>query len=79
MNDADSDRYEVRLQGHLDHRWAPLFDGLILSQEDDGTTLLAGAVVDQAALHALLRKVRDLGLPLISVTQVSPQPQRKPR
>ncbi len=79
MNDTDTDRYEIRLLGHLEDRWAALFDGLSLSQESEGVTLLAGPVVDQAALHGLLRKVRDLGLPLISVTQVTTPPQRKPR
>ena len=65
-------RYEIRLKGHLDDRWAAWFDGLTLTREDDGTTLLAGPVVDQAALHGLLRRVRDLGLPLVSVSQVEP-------
>jgi hypothetical protein len=60
--------YEIRLRGHLDSRWAAWFDGLDLTQEGDGTTLIQGAVVDQAALHGLLQKVRDLGLPLVSVT-----------
>ena len=62
--------YEIRLQGHLDPRWAAWFDGLGLTHERDGTTVLRGPVVDQAALHGLLRKVRDLGLPLVSVTAV---------
>jgi hypothetical protein len=60
-------RYEIRLQGHLEPRWADWFDGLSLRQESDGTTVLSGSVVDQAALHGLLGKVRDLGLPLIAV------------
>ena len=64
--------YEIRLKGHLDDRWAAWFEGLILTREDNGETLLTGPVVDQAALHALLRKVRDLGMPLISVTRVRP-------
>jgi hypothetical protein len=59
--------YEIRLEGHLNARWADWFDGLTLTQEGDGTTLLSGPVVDQAALHGLLGKVRDLGLPLIAV------------
>jgi hypothetical protein len=62
--------YEIRLQGHLEARWAAWFDGLSLTHESDGTTTLHGTVVDQAALHGLLSKVRDLGLPLIAVTQV---------
>jgi hypothetical protein len=65
-------RYEIRLQGHLDARWATWFDGLGLTHEGDGTTLLHGTVADQAALHGLLSKVRDLGLPLVSVTRVGP-------
>jgi hypothetical protein len=64
-------QYEIRLQGHLGPRWAPWFDGLDLTIEDDGTTVLRGAVADQAALHGLLHKVRDIGLPLVSLTQVS--------
>jgi len=63
-------RYEIRLKGRLDARWATWFDGLSLSHESDGTTVLSGPVIDQAALHGLLSKVRDLGLPLISVTQI---------
>ena len=65
--------YEIRLKGHLDARWANWFGGLSLTYEGDDTTVLAGPVVDQAALHGLLRKVRDLGLPLVSVSQVEPQ------
>jgi hypothetical protein len=71
-------RYEIRLKGHLDSRWAAWFDGLSLSNESDGTTIIRGPVADQAALHGLLQKVRDLGLPLISVTQVPPGPARAP-
>ncbi|HZG78097.1 MAG TPA: hypothetical protein VEZ72_19755 [Paenibacillus sp.] len=62
--------YEIRLKGHLDARWADRFAGLRFAHDSDGTTLLSGPVVDQAALHGLLRGVRDLGLPLISVIQV---------
>jgi hypothetical protein len=65
-------RYEIRLKGHLDARWAAWFADLSLIRSSDGVTLLAGPVADQAALHGLLRKVRDLGLPLISVTRVEP-------
>ena len=64
--------YEIRIQGHLDQRWAGWFDGLTLTLEDNGDTLLTGRVVDQAALHGLLRKVRDLGMPLISVNRIKP-------
>ncbi|MEO3859975.1 hypothetical protein [Acrocarpospora sp. B8E8] len=71
----DPGRYEIRLKGHLDSRWAAWFDGLSLTNESDGTTVIHGPVVDQAALYGLLRKLRDVGLPLISVTQVeSDQP-----
>ena len=65
-------RYEIRLKGHLDARWAAWFDGLTLTNDSDGTTIIHGPVADQAALHGLLQKVRDLGLPLVSVTQVNP-------
>jgi hypothetical protein len=65
-------RYEIRLKGHLDARWATWFDGLTLATCSDGTTTIRGPVVDQAALHGLLHRVRDLGLPLISVTRLEP-------
>ena len=64
--------YEIRIKGHLDDKWAAWFEGLTLTLEENGDTLLAGRVVDQAALHGLLRKVRDLGMPLLSVTRVRP-------
>jgi hypothetical protein len=70
-------RYEIRLRGHLERRWAAWFEGLNLTHDSDGTTVLAGPVIDQAALHGLLRKVRDLGLPLVSVTQVDPTTQEE--
>jgi len=63
-------QYEIRLKGHLGARWTAWFDGLSLTQESDGTTVIRGSVIDQAALHGLLSKVRDLGLPLIAVTQL---------
>ena len=65
-------QYEIRLKRHLEARWTGWFDGLSLRHESDGTTVIHGSVLDQAALHGLLTKVRDLGLPLISVTQVDP-------
>jgi hypothetical protein len=71
--DREAGRYEIRLKGHLDSRWATWFDGLSLSSENDGTTIVSGVVADQAALHGLLHKVRDIGLPLISVTRVEPE------
>jgi len=64
-------RYAIRLKGHLDNRWAGRFESLTITLEDNGETLLTGPVVDQAALHGLLRTVRDLGLPLVSVIRVA--------
>ena len=61
--------YRIKVKGHLDRRWTEWFGGLTITLEDNGETLLTGQVADQAALHGLLRKVRDLGLPLISVTR----------
>jgi hypothetical protein len=72
----ESGRYEIRLKGHLDARWSAWFDGLTLARESDGTTVIAGPVVDQAALHGLLQKVRDTGLALVSVTHVEPTTNR---
>jgi hypothetical protein len=69
-------RYEIRFHGHLHSRWASWFDGLTVSAESDGTTLAVGPIADQAALHGLLRKLHDLGLPLLSVIGVgSEQPE----
>jgi hypothetical protein len=65
-------RYEIRLRGHLDSRWATWFDGLSITRCGDGTTVIHGQVADQAALHGLIQKTRDLGLPLISVTFAEP-------
>ena len=64
--------YEIRLQGHLDSRWSAWFDGMELVTRDDGTTVVRGPVTDQAALHGLLARLRDLGLPLVSVSQTNP-------
>ena len=66
----EAGRYEIRLTGHLDARWTAWFDGLAVSYQDDGTTVISGPVADQAALHGLLQRVRDLGLPLVSVERV---------
>ncbi len=63
-------QYEIRVTGHLSSRWAAWFDGLSLTRADDGTTVIRGPIVDQAALHGVLQKLRDLGVPLISVTQL---------
>jgi hypothetical protein len=76
---GEAGRYEIRLKGHLDTRWAAWFDGLALSREVGGTTLIHGPVVDQAALHGLLQKVRDVGLPLVSVQRVEPDQPDLPR
>ncbi len=64
--------YVIRIKGHLDDRWADWFGGLTITLEDNGETLLTGPVVDQAALHGLLRKVRDLGMELLSVNRIEP-------
>jgi hypothetical protein len=66
-------QYEIRVTGHLDSRWAAWFDGLTLTSVDDGTTVIHGPIVDQAALHGVLQKLRDIGVPLISVTQLDPK------
>ena len=72
---SEAGRYEIRLMGHLDAHWTAWFDGLTVSYKNDGTTVISGQIVDQAALHGLLQKVRDLGLPLVSVRKVdSDQP-----
>lgn len=72
-DDHEPEGYEIRLKGHLDQRWAGSFEGLSVIHEADGTTILAGAVSDQAMLYGLLRKARDLGLPLLAVNQIDPQ------
>ena len=66
-------QYEIRLKGYLDTRWADQFEHMSFTHARDGTTILAGPVVDQAALYGLLRKVRDLGLPLLSVMLIDPK------
>ena len=68
--------YEIRLKGHLDDRWADRFEGLTITLEENGDTLITGPVTDQAALYGLLKKVRDLGLPLISVRQIPSQEKK---
>ena len=70
----DGGRYEIRLAGHLDARWASWFDGLTLTH-GEGTSVLSGPIADQAALHGVLARVRDLGLPLISVSRDDDQPK----
>ena len=66
--------YEIRLNGHLEARWVKWFDGMAITLEEDGDTLLTGPVIDQAALHGLLKRVRDLGMPLVSVSPLEPGP-----
>lgn len=70
--------YEIRVEGHLGHAWTGWFAGLSIALKDNGDTLLTGAVVDQAALHGLLKKVRDLGVPLVSVNRLEPGPEPQP-
>ncbi len=62
--------YQIRIKGHLDRKWADWFSGLSITSLDNGETLLTGPVLDQAVLHSLLRKVRDVGLPLVAVIRV---------
>jgi hypothetical protein len=69
--------YQIRIKGHLGSQWTDWFEGLIITLEEDGNTLLTGTVIDQAALHGLLKKVRDLGLPLLSVNSTGVGPQEK--
>jgi hypothetical protein len=76
MPSDEGGRYEIRLKGRLHGRWAAWFDGLRLTRESDGTTLIHGPVPDQAALHGLLNKVRDLGLPLVSVIRVEKEKEQ---
>jgi hypothetical protein len=70
--------YQIRLRGHLDETWEDWFDGVTITREENGETLLTCRVPDQAALHGLLRRVRDLGIPLISVVCLNPGPSHDP-
>ena len=67
--------YQIRIKGHLGRQWMNWFEGLTITLEEDGNTLLSGLVIDQAALHGILKKVRDLGMPLLSVNSVGTDPQ----
>ena len=71
---SEATTYQIRIKGHLGREWSDWFGGLDISLDDNGDTLLIGPVVDQAALHGLLRKVRDLGMPLVSVSPAEEQP-----
>ncbi len=66
--------YQIKIKGHLDREWTDWFEGLTITLDEDGDTLLTGPVIDQAALHGLLKRVRDLGMPLVSVSPVKPGP-----
>jgi hypothetical protein len=79
--DRDTDQpmvYQIKLKGHLSYRWTDWFEGLTVTLEENGDTLLTGVMIDQAALYGLLKKVRDLGIPLLSVHSVGPGPQDTP-
>jgi hypothetical protein len=71
MSETETETYEIRIQGRLEDRWSAWFDGMDLVTDADGSTVIRGQVADQAALHGLIQKVRDLGLPLLSVTHTS--------
>ena len=73
--DSPHQCFEIRLKGHVDQQWADWFEDLTITLEDNGDTLLAGFIVDQAALHGLLKKVRDLGIPLISINPIDSRTQ----
>ncbi|MDQ3480923.1 MAG: hypothetical protein M3423_06285, partial [Actinomycetota bacterium] len=76
---SSTQQYEIRVKGHLGSRWAAWFDGLNVTNEDNGTTVIRGPVVDQAALHGLLHKLRDVGIPLVSLTQLPVEAPTAPR
>lgn len=73
----ESGLYEIRLKGHLDGRWADRLGDVVITREEDGNTLLTCLVVDQAALHGLLKRVRDIGMPLLSVNFINPGQAKK--
>jgi len=70
--------YRIRIKGHLGREWTDWFEGLTITLEENGNTLLTGPVIDQAALHGLLKKVRDLGMPLLSVNRIEPSQPNAP-
>lgn len=69
---SESRNYQVRIEGHLSPQWINWFDGMSIKLEEDGNTLLSGQVIDQAALYGLLRKIRDVGMPLLSLNEIHP-------
>ncbi len=69
----DPGHYEIRIKGHLDSKWADWFEGLTITLEDKGETLLSGIVIDQSALHGFLKKIRDLSMPLLSINRIEPE------
>ena len=71
--------YEIRVKGHLGPRWSAWFDGMTVTTEDNGTTVITGPVVDQAALHGLLERLRDVAIPLVSLRQLSADAAHEPR
>ncbi len=75
---ASAQHYEIRVRGHLGSRWSTWFDGMTLTSENDGTSVIRGFVIDQAALHGLLNQLRDLGITLISLTPLAPGTASEP-
>jgi hypothetical protein len=75
---GDASTYEIRIHGHLDDRWSAWFEGLHIAGQPDGSTVITALAFDQAALHGLLRQVRDAGLRLISVTRIDPHERKLP-
>ncbi len=77
-HDPDAPRvYQIRLKGHLRNQWADWFEGMTIMLEEDGSTLLTGVVIDQSALHGILKKIRDLGMPLLSLHSGDPNEARE--
>lgn len=76
-NTGQAPVYQIRIEGHLGENWVDVFDGMDISLMDDGNTVLSGSVVDQAALHSLLRRIRDVGMTLISVVRLDAPTQAK--